>query len=141
MKKRIFIFIFFLIYFFSNNILVNAISVYPIEINNKNDSLYISNQLNEEIIITINSKNLKFEFEEYLIHPNQELNLKFDITKNLKIFNKNTNQNITITFKHTNINYLIEIENKINPEKIKIPIMWISSSILIICTIIIIKKF
>jgi hypothetical protein len=126
MKKLILFFIFL----FFNSFLVNAISIYPTEINNSINEIYITNYFDKEINLVINSKNLKFDD---LINVNETKIIFVDS------FKKTNEDFLEINIYYNNLNLVFEIPIEFEKNKKKIPIFTISSIILGICVVVIIK--
>jgi hypothetical protein len=129
MKKLFFIFLFFILYLK----LVNPISIYPIEINSSTQELIIQNHFNKEIFILI--ENINFE-------KNISIDEKIIIDIDKTILFKKQFLEINVYYDNLNFNFEIPINfDNFKKNKKPFPIFIISSIILGICVVIIIRKF
>jgi hypothetical protein len=126
MKK---LFLFFLI--FIDFCLVSGISVYPITINESTEEIIIQNYFDKEILLSIELLN----FEKNIQSGEKII---FDIDE--KTFS-HKNEMLEINVIYENLNFVFEIPIEIEKKKKKIPIFIISSIVLGICVVIIMRKF
>ena len=135
MKKIILFFIF--IFIFLNITLINAVSIYPLEINSSTEKIFITNLYNEEIELNINSKILNLK-DKFVIDVNETLEIDINVKKSFRSINEDY---IEIIFNENNLNYFIEIPIELRSQRRTFPILIISSIIVGISVIFILKKF
>ena len=129
--------ILFLIFIILNINLINAISIYPLEINSSTEKLFITNLYNEEIELKINSKILNLN-DKYYIDVNETLEIDINVKKSFRSINEDY---IEIIFNENNLNYFIEIPIELRSQRRTFPILIISSIIVGISVVFILKKF